>query len=70
MHLHTTNRYFMGDTSEVGAVLGLLSKKIDIGTDFENFREKLRGCVERNFENEKDVLCVVTYMEDIVKTFE
>ena len=44
---------------EVGAVLGLLSKKIDIGMRFYKFREKLKGRVERKLENAKYVMCVV-----------
>ena len=70
MQLNTPHRYFKGETSELGAVLGLLSKELDIGTAFDNFREKLKGYVERKFYNVKDVMCVVTYMEDPMKTFE
>ena len=33
----------------------------------KNFREKLNGYVERNFDNVKDVLCVVTDMEDMTE---
>ena len=70
VQLNTPHRYFKGETSELGAVLGLLSKELDIGTAFDNFREKLKGYVERKFYNVKDVMCVVTYMEDPMKTFE
>ena len=70
VHIHTSNIYFKGDTPEVGSVLGLMSKKLYIGTSFDNFREKLKGYMERNFDNTKYVLCVVTYMEDTMKTFE
>ena len=68
--LHTEKGYFKGDKPEVGAVLGLLSKKLDIETNFDKFREKLKGYVEINLDNEKDVLCVVTCMEHPMKTFE
>ena len=70
VQLHIANRDFKDNTPEVRAVLGLLSKKLDIGTDFDKFREKLKGYVERKFENEKYVLCVVIEMEDQIKTFE
>ena len=70
MQLHTAHRYFKGGTLEVGAVLGLLSEKKDIGTTFDKFREKLKGYVEININNMKDVMYVVTDMEDKMKTFE
>ena len=38
--------------------------------DFDKFREKPKGCVERKFENAKDVLCVVIDMEDLMKKIE
>ena len=60
----------MGDTSEVGAVLGLLFEKLDIETDFDKFRDKLNGYAERNFDNVKDGLYLVTYTEDLMKAFE
>ena len=63
-------KYFKGDTPEVGALLGLLYKKLDIGTAFEKFREKLKGYVERKFDNAKDVMCVVTDMDNPMKIFE
>ena len=40
------NRNFKDDTPEVGAVLSLITKKIDIGTSFDKFRDKLKGYVE------------------------
>ena len=43
VNLHTEHRDFKGGTPEVGAAIGLMSKKIDIGTDFYRFREKLKG---------------------------
>ena len=67
MRLHTAHRYFKGDIPEVGAVLGLLSKKIDIGTDFDKFRVKPKVYVERKFDNTKDVVYVVTDMEDLMR---
>ena len=36
VQLHTTHRYFKGDTPEVGNVLGLMSKTLYIGATFEN----------------------------------
>ena len=67
VQLHTAHRKFKGGTTELGAALGVLYEKLDIGTAFDKFREKLKGYVERNFENAKDVLCVVTDMEDPIK---
>ena len=70
MQLHTAHRYFKGGTLGVGAVLGLLSEKKDIETTFDKFREKLKGYVEININNMKDVMYVVTDMEDKINTFE
>ena len=47
-----------------------MSEKLEIGTAFDKFIDRLKGYVERNFDNEKDVLCVVTDMEDLMKTSE
>ena len=66
MQLHTAHRYFKGDTPAVGAVLGLLSKNIYIGTAFDKFREKPKVHMERKFDNTKYVMCVVTSMEDLM----
>ena len=35
VQISIAHRYFKGDTLELGAVLGLLSKKLDIGTYFD-----------------------------------
>ena len=67
MQLHIEHRYFKGDTPEVGAVLGLLSEKLYIGTDFGKLIEKLKGYAEINIDKAKYVICVVTYMEDPIK---
>ena len=60
VQLNPDHIYFKGDTPEVGAVLGLMSEKLDIGTDFDKFREKQKGYTERNFDNTKEIMCVVT----------
>ena len=70
VHIHAVNIYFKGDTLEGGVVLGLLSKILDIGTSFETFRDKLKGYVQRKFDNAKYVIYVVTYMKDPMKCFE
>ena len=70
VQIHTAPRDFKGGTLELGAVLGLLSEKLDIGTDFDKLREKLNIYVERNFDNAKDVLCVVTDVGGPTKAFE
>ena len=44
-----------------------MSGKIDIGTDYDSFREKLKGYVEINFNNTKYALCVVIDMGDPMK---
>ena len=67
VQLQTLNRYVKGDTLQVGTIIGLFSEKLDIGTAFDKFREKLKDYVEINFENAKYVLCVVTDMEDPIK---
>ena len=64
VQLHTIQRNFKNDTPEVGSLLGLMSKKIDIGMTFDNFREKLKGYVEINIDYVKYVICVVTDIED------
>ena len=68
--IHIAHKYFKGITPEVGAVLSLLSEKLDIGTVFDNFLEKIKGYVERKIYDTKYLMCVVTYMEDLTKTFE
>ena len=35
-----------------------MSGKLDIGTAFDKFREKIKGYVKRKFANGKYVLCV------------
>ena len=37
--------------------------------DCYKFGEKLKGFAERKFDNEKDMLCMVTEMEDLIKVF-
>ena len=69
VHIYTPQIYFKSDSPEVGAVLGLLSEKLDIETFFDKFREKLKGYVDRKLKNSKYVICVVTVMEDPMKTF-
>ena len=64
--LHTSHEGFKGNTTEVGNVICLISEKLDIGTAFDKFREKLKGYAERKFDNTKYVMCVVTYMEDLM----
>ena len=70
MHLHTAHIYCDIETPEVGTVLGLLSKNIDNETAFDKFKGNRKGYVERNFGNEKDVIFVVTDMEDPMEYFE
>ena len=70
VHLHKLHKYFKGDKSEVGAVLGLLTKTIYTGTDFEMLRYNLKVYMERKIDNTKYLMCVVTDMEDPIKTFE
>ena len=70
IQIHKVHRYFKANTKEVGSVLGLLSKELDIGTDFDKFREKLKGYTERNIENATYMMCVVTDMDDTMKKFE
>ena len=67
MQIHTAHRDFKDGTPEAGAVLGLLSGKLDIGTYFDKFRQIIRGYVDIKFDNSKDVMCVVTYMEDAMQ---
>ena len=40
------------------------------GTYCDNFREKIKGYVRINTNNEKYVMCVVIYMEYPMKKFE
>ena len=47
-----------------------MSEKLDIETDFDKFKEDLKGCLDRKFDNSKYLMCVVTYMEDTMKTIE
>ena len=58
-----TMRQYLAETNDE-------SLELDLGTAFDKFREKLKGYVEIKFDNKKNVLCVVTDMEDPTKTFE
>ena len=62
MQINIAHRYFKNDTPEDGTVLGLLFEKLDIGTAFYKFREKLKGYVDRRLDNSKDVMRMVTDM--------
>ena len=52
----TAHKDFKYVTPQVGTVLVLLYETLDIGKDFEKFREKLKGYTERNFDNAKYVI--------------
>ena len=70
VQLHTAHRYFKGDTLEVPILLGLMSNKLDLGTSFDKFRNKLKGSMERNLHNANDMMCVVTDTDDPMICFE
>ena len=57
------SRSFVGETPELGAVVGLLSERLDKGVTMEQFQEKLKLYVLKNYKKGEDV---VTLVEDLV----
>jgi len=63
-------RDFVGDTSDIGAVLGLRNEKISKKVPFDMFREKLANYVIRTLTHPDDVVKIVRKMEDPATGFE
>ena len=63
-------KYFTGEESNAGAVLGPRSENMDLKESFYVFRENLANDVIRNFNNPGDVVAVVQDMEDPRSNFD
>jgi hypothetical protein len=66
----TSNKTFEGDQPLVGVVLGMRYEVISQKIAFDSFREKLSNYILSNIKNGDDVVHIVQYMEDPIKTFE
>ena len=58
------NRDFAGETLELDAVLGLTSERLNKGTSFEIFQEKLGNYVLKNLPKAEDVIILVSALQD------
>jgi hypothetical protein len=58
------NRDFAGETLEIDAVLGLKSERLNKGTSFEIFQEKLVNYVLKNLPKAEDVIILVSALQD------
>jgi len=55
---------FVGETPKLDAVLVLLTERVDKGTSFEKFQERLKTYALKNFKNAKDVIGLIINMDD------
>jgi len=61
---------FVGETLELGAILSLLSEKVEKGLTFDVFQERLKNFVLNTFKKAEDVTKLVTALEDTRVDFE
>jgi len=61
---------FVGEIFEIDCVISLISEKLDKGTMFEKFLEKVQTYVLKNFDHTQDVLPLFTELEDQIADFE
>jgi len=57
-------RNFTGETSELEAVLTLISEKCDKGVMFDVFQKKLKNYILKNFDKSEDVATLETELTD------
>ena len=55
---------FKGETPELNAILGLITKRLDQGITFEKFQD-----VQKNFRKAEDIVEVITDLNDPVTNF-
>ena len=67
--LDISNKDFVGDTPEIGGVVGLKSEKIAAKVQFNTFREKVSDFILRELTNGMDVVAYIKDMEDPTEDF-
>ena len=55
---------FKGETTELNAVLGLITERLDQGVTFEKFQDVLKNYVVKNFHKAEDIVEMVTNLKD------
>ena len=61
---------FKGETPELNAVLGLITKRLDQSVTFEKFQDVLKNYVLKNFHKAEDIVEMVTNLKDPFPNFE
>jgi len=64
------NRKFTGETHELGAVLGLIMERLDIGVLFDKFQDKIKINVLKNFKKAEDIVELIVELKDPTVLFE
>ena len=62
-------KYFKGETTNLNAVLGLITQRLDQGVTFEKFQDVLKNCVLKNFRKAEDIVEIIIYLNDPVTNF-
>ena len=62
-------KYFKGETTNLNAVLGLITERLDQGVTFEKFQDVLKNCVLKNFRKAEDIVEIIIYLNDPVTNF-
>ena len=70
VHSSTALRAFWGETTDLDAVLGLYTEKIDRSVNFEEFQDHLKNYVLKNLKRAEDVVGMITNIFDPVSDFE
>jgi len=58
------NREFTGEMPELGAILGLLTKRLDNGVLFNKFQDKIKNYVLKNFKKAEDIMELIVELKD------
>jgi len=64
------NREFTGETPELGAILGLLTERLDNGVQFDKFQNKIKNYVLKNFKKAEDIMELIVELKDPTIFFE
>ena len=69
VHSSTALRDFWGETTDLDAVLGLYTEKIDRSVNFEEFQDQLKNYALKTLKQAKDVVGMITNIVDLVSNF-
>jgi len=61
---------FEGEIPELGAILSLLSEKVEKGVTFDVFQERLKNHILKSFQKAKDITSLATELVDLRIEFE